>query len=152
MPNAAWSIVKEAARHLLRRPVVGLLALARTSDGRLLMVRRGDTGQWALPGGTLEWGETLRQALDREVAEETGARVVEQGPLLGVWSGPRRDLRFHAVTVVVAARVSEPDRAPRNCLEIREVGLFRADAVPFPLAHGQDDLVRAALAGEVTWE
>jgi 8-oxo-dGTP diphosphatase len=150
--RGAWGIAKEAARHLLRRPVVGLLALARTDDGALLLVRRGDTGQWALPGGTLEWGETLRSALDREVAEETGARVLAQGELLGVWSDPGRDLRFHAVTVVVAARVTRPERPPGNALEIREVRLFDPGKVPYPLAHGQDDLVRAALAGRVTWE
>lgn len=152
IPRAAWGIVKEAARHILRRPVVGLVAVARTADGRYLLVRRGDTGEWALPGGTLEWGETLRSALDREVAEETGARVVTQGELLGVWSGPQRDLRFHAVTVVVGAVVSEPERAPVNSVEILEARLFREDELPAPLAHGQDELLAAARAGKLSWE
>jgi 8-oxo-dGTP diphosphatase len=152
IPGAAWAIVKEAARHVLRRPVVGLLAVARTEDGRYLLVRRGDTGEWALPGGTLEWGETLRSALDREVAEETGARVITPGALLGVWSGPERDLRFHAVTVVVGAVVSEPERAPSNALEILEARLFREDELPSPLAHGQDALFAAARAGTLSWE
>lgn len=137
---------------MLRRPVVGLLAVARTQDGRYLLVRRGDTGEWALPGGTLEWGETLRCALDREVAEETGARVITQGELLGVWSGPERDLRFHAVTVVVGAVVTEPERAPSNSLEILEVRLFSQDELPAPLAHGQDALFAAARAGTLVWE
>ncbi len=152
IPRAAWGIVKEAARHVLRRPVVGLLAVARTADGRYLLVRRGDTGEWALPGGTLEWGETLRTALDREVAEETGARVLTPGALLGVWSSPHRDLRFHAVTVVVAATVSEPERPPSNALEILEARLFPEDALPSPLAHGQDELFAAARAGTLRWE
>ncbi len=152
IPRAAWGIVKEAARHVLRRPVVGLLAVARTADGRYLLVRRGDTGEWALPGGTLEWGETLRTALDREVAEETGARVLTPGALLGVWSSPHRDLRFHAVTVVVAAVVSEPERPPSNALEILEARLFPEDALPSPLAHGQDELFAAARAGTLRWE
>jgi 8-oxo-dGTP diphosphatase len=44
-------------------------------DGRLLMVRRGSppqSGRWSLPGGRVEHGETLAQALEREVQEETG--------------------------------------------------------------------------------
>jgi 8-oxo-dGTP diphosphatase len=147
-----WGIVKEAARHVLRRPVVGFLAVARTDDGRYLLVRRGDTGEWALPGGTLEWGETLRDALPRELAEETGARLLEPGALLGVWSSPARDLRFHAVTVVVGARVEAPSRPPVNALEILEVRLFAEDELPAPLAHGQDELFAAARAGTLRWE
>lgn len=152
IPGALWGVVKEAARHVLRRPVVGLLAVARTADGRYLLVRRGDTGEWALPGGTLEWGETLRSALDREVAEETGARVLTQGELLGVWSGPQRDLRFHAVTVVVGAVVSELERPPANGVEILEARFFDAAELPAPLAHGQDDLFAAAREGRLAWE
>ena len=67
IPRALFGLTKEILRHLLRRPVVGVVALARTPDGRFLLIRRGDTGAWALPGGTLEWGETLRSALTREV-------------------------------------------------------------------------------------
>ncbi|MCC6337448.1 MAG: NUDIX hydrolase, partial [Myxococcales bacterium] len=105
MPRGVWGIIKETARHLLRRPVVGLVALARVPDGRLVLIRRGDTGGWGLPGGTLEWGETLRQSLERELLEEAGVELLEAGELLGVYSAPWRDLRFHAVTVVVGARV-----------------------------------------------
>ncbi|MEZ5407376.1 MAG: NUDIX hydrolase [Acidimicrobiales bacterium] len=47
-------------------------------DGRLLLIRRGRgpaAGQWSVPGGRVEWGETLAQAVEREVAEETGLAV-----------------------------------------------------------------------------
>src|SRR5699024_3876449 len=53
----AWTILKEAARHVLRHPVVGVAVAAQTAGGRWLLIRRRDTGDWALPGGTLEWGE-----------------------------------------------------------------------------------------------
>ena len=92
--DGLWRIVKEVARHLLRRPVVGIAAAARTRDGRWLLVRRADTGGWALPGGTLEWGETLRTAIGREIAEETGAEVIELGQISGVYSDPARDRAF----------------------------------------------------------
>lgn len=145
-------IVKEVARHLLRRPVVGVAVAARLTDGRWVLIRRGDTGEWALPGGTLEWGETLRSAVERELLEEAGVELIEHGALLGAYSAPERDLRFHAVTILVGARVSAPADAPVNPLEIREVGVFRDDELPTQLAHGMSDMLRHARTETSTWE
>jgi 8-oxo-dGTP diphosphatase len=152
VPQGAWSVVKEAARHLLRRPVVGIAAAARTEDGRWLLVRRTDTGEWALPGGTLEWGETLRTAIVRELREEAGVDEVTLGELSGVYSLPARDARFHAVTIVVKATVSEPSREPENPVEIAEVGLFTDDALPSPLAYTMSDMLNDARADRVVLE
>ncbi|MEV0199813.1 NUDIX domain-containing protein [Nonomuraea sp. NPDC050691] len=55
--------------------------------GRILMQRRRDTGQWALPMGKMEIGETPTECAVRETAEETGVRVEPVG-LLGVYSDP----------------------------------------------------------------
>ncbi|MEV4368876.1 NUDIX domain-containing protein [Nonomuraea sp. NPDC049637] len=55
--------------------------------GRILMQRRRDTGQWALPMGKMEIGETPSQCAVRETEEETGVRVAPTG-LLGVYSDP----------------------------------------------------------------
>ncbi len=152
IPRGAWAIVKEVARHLLRRPVVGIAAAARTKDGRWLLIRRTDTGEWALPGGTLEWGETLRGALPRELREETGVVDVTPGRLLGVYSSPDRDLRFHAVTVLVEVEVGEPVRPPDNPLEIAEVRLFAESELPSELAHGMGDMLADARSGRSVWE
>lgn len=152
IPQGVLKLVKEVARHLLRRPVVGIVAAARTEDGRLLLVRRSDSGMWALPGGTLEWGEDLRSAISREVFEETGARVTELGELLGVYSAAQRDPRFHAVTVVVAASVSSPDQSRVNPIEVSEVGLFRDAELPTDFSHGMADLVRNAVSRTAVWE
>lgn len=152
VPAGVWGLVKETARHLLRRPVVGLVAYARTADGRVLLVRRGDTGDWAMPGGTLEWGETLRASLGRELLEETGASLLGEPALVGVYSAPWRDPRFHGVTVVVAATVAPPAAPPANALEIREVRLFREDELPAHLSHGMTDMLANARQGRVTWE
>jgi 8-oxo-dGTP diphosphatase len=144
MPRSVLALAKEVARALLRRPVVGIAAAAQTADGRWLLVRRSDTGTWALPGGTLEWGETLRDTAVRELAEEAGVTEVELGRVVGVYSRPDRDVRFHAVTVVVAARIGAPTRPPQNPLEIREVRLFRDEELPAELAMGMGDLLAAA--------
>jgi 8-oxo-dGTP diphosphatase len=138
-------LVKDVARHVLRRPVVGIVAAGRTRDGRWLLVRRGDTGKWALPGGTLEWGETLRDSVVREVAEEAGVTHCVPGRLVGVYSRPDRDPRFHGVTVVVECEVGEPSHPPVNPLEITEVKLFAPSELPSQLAFGMQDMVAAAV-------
>jgi 8-oxo-dGTP pyrophosphatase MutT (NUDIX family) len=66
-------------------PAAGVLAVDGT--GRLLLQRRRDTGQWAIPMGKQELGETVSQCAVRETEEETGIRVEVTG-LLGVYSDP----------------------------------------------------------------
>lgn len=149
LPKAAYGIVHEATRHLLRRPVVGIVAAARTPDGRWVLIRRGDTGTWCLPGGTLEWGETLRVALARELEEEAGVTSVTFERVLGAWSSPARDPRFHAVTIGVECRVEPPTKAPKNPLEIREARLFRDDELPVELAFGMQDVLAVARRGSL---
>ena len=83
--------------------LVGCSAVLFDPDGeKVLLTRRADNGQWVLPGGGLEAGESLAEACAREVLEETGltVRVVR---LLGVYSNPDMLLtyanggRFHLV-------------------------------------------------------
>ncbi|MGH3734959.1 MAG: NUDIX hydrolase [Micromonosporaceae bacterium] len=56
--------------------------------GAVLMHRRRDSGLWALPGGVMEIGESVAEAVVREVREETGFDV-EPGRLIGIYSDPR---------------------------------------------------------------
>jgi 8-oxo-dGTP diphosphatase len=152
IPSGLWKLGKEVARHLLRRPVVGIAALPRTPDGRYVLIRRADSGQWALPGGTLEWGETLRTAIERELLEEAGTRLVALGEVVGVYSRPDRDPRFHAVTIVVEATVAPPSHAPDNPLEILEVRAFGESELPSELSHGMSEMLKNARAGHKFWE
>ncbi len=143
LPSSALAILREATRLLLRRPVVGVVAAARAPDGRWVLVRRADTGGWSLPGGTVEWGETVREALRRELFEEAGVELRSIVRTVGVFSRPDRDPRFHAVTVVTLCEVEMPTAPPVNPLEIREVALFDDDAVP-ALDMGTGDMLDAA--------
>jgi 8-oxo-dGTP diphosphatase len=152
IPSALFGIAKEVLRHVLRRPVIGIAAAARTPDGRWVLIRRGDTGGWALPGGTLEWGETYRSALTRELAEETGGKVLELGRLIGVYSRPDRDERFHGVTVVVEARLELTAAPPMNPLEILEVRAFEEADLPAQLSYQMKDMLDDARAGRTVWE
>ena len=62
-------------------------AAVRNAGGEVLLVRRIDDGYWELPGGRVEVGETVAQAVIREVAEESGVAIALTG-LSGVYSDP----------------------------------------------------------------
>lgn len=77
------------------------------SEEGVVLIRRGSEpfeGQWALPGGFVEIGETVEQAAVREAAEETGL-AVEIAGLVGVYSDPERDPRGHNISVAFLVRV-----------------------------------------------
>jgi 8-oxo-dGTP diphosphatase len=76
--------------------------------GVVLVERAGEPLGWALPGGFVEYGETVETAAVREAAEETGLEVVLTS-LLGVYSDPARDPRKHTMSVVFTAQARDPD-------------------------------------------
>jgi 8-oxo-dGTP diphosphatase len=141
IPAGAFVLVKEILRHVLKRPVVGVAVVARDDRGRILLIRRADTGTWALPGGTLEWGEPIRRCIVRELREETNAEPTSEPELVGVYSDPSRDPRFHAVTVLVSCSVRAEAPGAQNPLEIREAKFFDDGALPTEIAMGMNDML-----------
>src|SRR6516165_8492786 len=67
--------------------VLATAGVACVADGAILLVQRADDGTWCLPGGRVEFGESIEACAAREFAEETG-RSVELTGLLGVYSRP----------------------------------------------------------------
>ena len=90
----------------MKQPKLTVDALIVTEGSRIVLVKRKFdpfAGYYALPGGFVEYGETLEHACIREAFEETGLKVkVER--LLGVYSDPNRDPRGHVVSVVFLCR------------------------------------------------
>jgi mutator protein MutT len=92
------------AREFPAQPVVGVGAVV-VRDGKVLLIRRGHEprkGEWSLPGGIVELGESLVDALRREVREETGLEIAI-GPHVETFDRVHRDaegrVRFHFVIV-----------------------------------------------------
>ena len=101
---------------------VGVYAVIFNEEGVLLAHRR-DIDWWNLPGGGMEAGETVDEALCREVREETGLEV-EIDQLVGVYSKPLKQ------EVVLAFRCRAIGGTPRATPESRECRYFAPDALP----------------------
>ena len=83
------TLERDYDRALGIRPSVSAVIFDRR--GRLLLQQRSDGGQWGLPGGSMEIGESVADAVRREVQEETGLRVSVRR-LVGVYSAPERQV------------------------------------------------------------
>ena len=78
---------------IARPPIVGVGAVIWNDCGEIVLIRRGQEprlGEWSIPGGRLEWGESVRDAIVREVREETGLEVEIAG-LIDVVDSVTRD-------------------------------------------------------------
>jgi 8-oxo-dGTP diphosphatase len=112
-------------------PIVGVGAVIWRGPERLLLVRRGQPprlNEWSLPGGRVEFGETLREALAREIAEETGLTVILEG-LIDVVDLVERDETGGVTTHFVLADFSalwQADEASAGS-DVAECGWFNLE-------------------------
>lgn len=120
----------------LQRPRLGCGAVVQRADGAILLMLRGrqpEQGHWGLPGGKVDWMETVEHAVLREVEEETGLRVAVER-LLCVVDHFEPALAQHWVAPVYVVRMLDATE-----VELREpeaqlaFGWFSAAALPAPL-------------------
>jgi 8-oxo-dGTP diphosphatase len=118
-----------------RNPVPTVDAIIEVPTGIVLIKRRFPPPGWALPGGFVEYGETVEAAAMREAHEETGLHV-RLTELFGVYSDPRRDPRRHTIAIVF---LGEATGTPLGGDDAAEAAVFTADTLPAPLAfdHGR---------------
>jgi ADP-ribose pyrophosphatase YjhB (NUDIX family) len=131
-------------------PLVGVGAVI-VRESRVLLIQRGTPpllGEWSLPGGVLECGETLREAVIREAREETGL-AIETEEMLGVYErvirGDEGRVRYHYVLIDFLCRVLGGDlRAGSDAADVR---WFSREELPaLNLAYDANDVVHKGLA------
>ncbi len=116
---------------LYRNPVPTVDTVIELEDGSIVLIlRKNPPLGWALPGGFVDYGETVEQAAVREAAEETGLSV-KLGKIVGVYSDPHRDPRQHTISVVFAAKAKG---TPVGGDDAGEARAFRPDRLPVQLA------------------
>ena len=131
-------------------PTVAIAGIVFDDDGRVLLIRRASApgvGLWTVPGGKLEPGETLAQAVAREVREETGL-VAEIGPLVCVVE--RIAEGYHYVILDYLARVVGGALAAAS--DVRDARYCDdADLAHLPLTDGLVPVLERARAMHATW-
>jgi ADP-ribose pyrophosphatase YjhB (NUDIX family) len=117
-----------AASFLRGRLMLGVRLVAFDAEGRVFLIRHSYLPGWHLPGGGVEPGETVTDALARELDEEAGLAALEPPVLHGLFFNRRVSRRDHVAVFVV--RRSRPTGSAMPRLEIRERGFFAPDALP----------------------
>ena len=97
--------------------------------GRALLIKRRDNGHWEPPGGVLEPGETIPEALQREVLEETGIKIALPATLTGVYKN------MTALIVSMVFRCEAIDGTPTIGEETRELRWVTREEVSEPVIH-----------------
>jgi len=103
-------------------------------SGRVLLVRHSYRAGWFFPGGGVEWGETLEEALARELEEEVGVTLTGPPALHGMFSNNANFAGDHIALYVVREWTRHGDYRQKG--EIAQTGMFALDDLPEPLDPG----------------
>ncbi len=113
---------------ITRGVTLGVRAIVVDGDGRVLLVRHTYIPGWYLPGGGVERGETMVEALTREVFEEANVELTGEPELVGIYFNPKISSGDHVG--LYFCRFWKQDKAPKANLEIAECGFFALGSLP----------------------
>lgn len=106
-------------------------------DEIVLIKRKNPPYGWALPGGFVDYGETLEQAAVREAKEETSLDVTLLRQF-HTYSDPSRDPRQHTITTVYIAKAKGTPHAQDDA---KEIGIFNVNNLPQPIAFDHESII-----------
>ncbi|MDD2732957.1 MAG: NUDIX hydrolase [Desulfuromonadaceae bacterium] len=109
-----------------QNPVPAVDIIIETDYGIVLIERRNEPFGWALPGGFVDYGESLEAAAFREAREETSLEISDLR-LLGCYSDPGRDKRMHTISTVYTAKAHGIPCAADDAINI---AVYKLDSLP----------------------
>ncbi len=120
-----------------RNPIPTVDIIIELKGGIILIKRKNPPQGWALPGGFVDYGETLESAAVREAKEEIGLDV-ELIRQFHTYSDPRRDPRHHTITTVYIAKAQGTAIAGDDA---KEAGVFQKEALPEKIAFDHKEIL-----------
>jgi 8-oxo-dGTP pyrophosphatase MutT (NUDIX family) len=124
---------------------LGVRALVIDGEGRVFLVKHSYVSGWHLPGGGVESGETVLEALAREMLEEGNIELTAPPALYGVYFNRRVSPRDHVILFVVRAFRQQAAPVPNH--EIVATGFFALDAMPNDTAAGTRARIAEVIGG-----
>lgn len=119
---------------LVRGMTLGVRAVVLDAENKVFLVRHSYITGWYLPGGGVDLGETMEQAMRRELKEEGNIDLTADAVLHGIFLNSHVSRRDHVAVYVV--RQFKQDRLPAPNHEIVECGFFAVSALPEGTTHG----------------
>lgn len=148
--RGSWRFISTVLGIIFRHPVTGTTIIPILPDGRIVLIRRSDSGKWGLPGGMIDWGEDIPHAASRELKEETGLELNKIRRLRGVYSDPERDPRLHSISILLEVE-AEGELDPIDKHEVLEIKAFSTDKLPLgDLSHDHDRQLKDYLEDLIT--
>ena len=127
-----------------RNPFPTVDIIISVEDKIVLIERLNPPHGWALPGGFVDYGESLEKAAIREAREETGL-AIENVLQFHVYSDPNRDPRQHNISIVFTANASGEPLAGDDA---KNVQLFDVDNLPAPLCFDHANILQDYISGK----
>lgn len=126
------------------KPVITVDAIIEIQNGIILIKRKNPPPGWAIPGGFVDYGETLEDAVCREAREETGLEI-ELVRQFHTYSAPDRDPRHHTVSTIFIARATGTPAAADDAMEL---GIFTKETLPEEIAFDHRDILEDYFSGK----
>lgn len=128
--------MKEEKR--FKNPIPTVDIIIEVKDGIVLIKRKNPPYGWAIPGGFVDYGESLEEAAVREAKEETSLdiKLLRQ---FHTYSDSDRDKRFHTISTVY---IAEAEGEPEADDDAKEIGIFTKNNLPSQIAFDHENILK----------